>query len=180
MYALMSHFTLLITISRKKSCISMMSDNGPGPATYSSGQQVLMLPYYAMRIIDAVLCIECSIRQMSLSSITHCSCASRQDLQNRPVWQRTHPPTWMHWHIHLPSPPHAVLPHTLSPPFMASPLFHFADGKYLGCFAASLKECLLAIGQNPKHFSTHSLCIGGTRHCPLSHPRPWVLAKQLL
>ena len=61
----------------------MMSDDGPVPvpATYFSGQQVLMLPYYAMHIIDAVLCIECSICQMSLSSITHCSCASRPPKQ---------------------------------------------------------------------------------------------------
>ena len=43
------------------------------------------------------------------------------------------------------------------------PLFHFADGKLLMRYslATSLKECIIAVGENPKHFSTHSIRIGG-------------------
>ena len=50
--------------------------------------------------------------------------------------------------------------HHLSPHL---PLFHFADGKLLTRYslATSLKECIIAVGENPKHFSTHSLRIGG-------------------
>ena len=50
---------------------------------------------------------------------------------------------------------HHLLPHL--------PLFHFADGKLLTQYslATSLKGCILAVGENPKHFSTHSLRIGG-------------------
>ena len=50
--------------------------------------------------------------------------------------------------------------HHLSPHL---PLFHFADGKLLTRYslATSLKECIIAVGESPKHFSTHSLRIGG-------------------
>ena len=43
------------------------------------------------------------------------------------------------------------------------PLFHLADGKLLTRYslATSLKECIIAVRENPKHFSTHSLRIGG-------------------
>lgn len=158
----------------------MMSDDGPGLATYSSGQQVLMLPYYAMHIIDAVLCIECSIYQMSLSSITHCGCASRPPKQTS-VAEDTlshlnalaHPPAQS-------SSCSATL-HTVTTLHGISPIplcwWKISNSRLL---CSLTQKCLLAIGENPKHFSTHSLCIGGTRHCPLSHPRPWVLAKQLL
>ena len=48
-------------------------------------------------------------------------------------------------------------------PFPHLPLFHFTDGRLLMRYslATSLKECILAVGENPKHFSTHSLRIGG-------------------
>ena len=59
------------------------------------------------------------------------------------------------------------------------PIFQFKDGSYLtpSRFTAVLKQALTAVGTNPRHFSSHSLRIGGATAAAAAGTEPAIIQE---